>query len=272
VLNPGSNIEEILRDHVWLDTILNEHISSHIEGILPRISWDRLPSSSKFGLIQFAAELDDTLALFTLRFWRRLSYGSFTWGVLPFVNDIKNILETVDNFHRDLSSIVYEDAYEVSLDNLDTSHYSYEFRGSTSVHLTGAISLEHVSEARLWLDRLGLHPDIATTWDLVPLSFVVDWLLPIGSFLESLIGRGWVNNVLFEGWATVHYDRTTHVEPVYPQWDVPNWSFTYERFLRTRYHTILPTYVGDEDLRFTLPNVKQLFNTLYIFVLSKKGL
>jgi hypothetical protein len=36
------------------------------------------------------------------------------------------------------------------------------------------------------LDRYGLLDPLAVAWELVPLSFVVDWFINVGSFLDSL--------------------------------------------------------------------------------------
>lgn len=42
------------------------------------------------------------------------------------------------------------------------------------------------------LKRSGAALDLYNTWDMVPLSFVVDWFLPIGDFLEDL-SSNWVS-------------------------------------------------------------------------------
>jgi hypothetical protein len=65
------------------------------------LDWSKLPSSSSFGIIQFFAELDDTLAMFTKRFLRKLSYGSVTWGVLPFIQDLRALAATLNNLSTD---------------------------------------------------------------------------------------------------------------------------------------------------------------------------
>jgi hypothetical protein len=38
------------------------------------------------------------------------------------------------------------------------------------------------------LNSLGLLNPLQVAWELVPFSFVVDWILPIGSFLEAATG------------------------------------------------------------------------------------
>jgi hypothetical protein len=51
------------------------------------------------------------------------------------------------------------------------------------------------------LDRLGVLDPVALAWELYPLSFVVDWFIPIGTFLESIVGP--------KGLEFVHGYRTT---------------------------------------------------------------
>lgn len=43
-------------------------------------------------------------------------------------------------------------------------------------------------DALLVTETLGLNPSLAKAWELVPLSFVVDWFIPVGNMLESLGG------------------------------------------------------------------------------------
>lgn len=49
---------------------------------------------------------------------------------------------------------------------------------------------------------LGITNPVAVAWELMPFSFVVDWFLPIGKFLETLDAT---NGVVFEGGAQTIY-------------------------------------------------------------------
>lgn len=55
-------------------------------------------------------------------------------------------------------------------------------RGSVRVSKRLAALVTHVDEAKL----LGLSDPRATAWELVPYSFVADWFIPIGNYLEAL--------------------------------------------------------------------------------------
>lgn len=178
----------------------NSHL---IASKLQSLNWGKLPTSSEFGIIQILAELDDTIAIFTKKFWKQLSYGSFTWGVVPFVNDLRALLQTIANLSVDLASISYEDEYTVR-DVTEFDSKTYRASCDLKVRFSGFVDATGLnSEAQFLLDRLGFHPDLATVWDLIPLSFIVDYVLPVGDFLESITRTGWVTDVTFTGWRTI---------------------------------------------------------------------
>jgi hypothetical protein len=249
------------------------YILPHLYASVPPllVEWDRLPTSSRFSIIQFFAELDDTLLLFTKRFWSSLSYGSFTWGVLPFVNDVKAILETISNLSVSLSSVNYEVVSEFSEHVPFGKNTGFSYAGVQ--RLQGSLDLALSSPAIIWLDRLGFHPDLGTVWDLIPLSFVVDWLIPVGDYLSSLYDRGWIKSVPFYGWRSIKYSGVTHVFTSYPADYVIDISLPgiidFQGYRRDFIYGVLD--VDDTaDLSFEFPSIKQLFNMLYIFVLSRK--
>lgn len=87
-------------------------------------------------------------------------------------------------------------------------------------------------ELYVMLKRTGLCLDAYNIWDMIPLSFVVDWFLPIGDFLEDF-SQNWVaNSAIFDiatvttswkwshtiqdssGWYDIsHYSRSVSTEP-----------------------------------------------------------
>lgn len=94
-------------------------IKSLGEKQLQTLNWDKLPSSTKSGIIQIIAEFDDTLALFGKRFWQQLSYGSFTWAVMPFVSDAVAVCDALSNLSQSMDRFQYEDSLDMDYD------YSY---------------------------------------------------------------------------------------------------------------------------------------------------
>jgi hypothetical protein len=242
-------------------------VLSATEDYRSSFDWGKLPSSSEFGIIQFFAELDDTIGLFALRFWKSLSYGSFTWGVMPFINDLKALIKSIENLEKDLSRFSYEDSTEIEVPDFDQREGKYGFvtsYGKVKLRKTGLGDISFQHPGSVFLDRVGFQPDLATAWDLVPLSFVVDYLIPIGDWLDSLRPGGWVQVMYFTGWITIKYDCTvTHYNLDYS----PS-SHTYDMKVFSRYHSNDVLVVETKTPDFDVPSFRQLFNILYIFLLS----
>lgn len=242
-----------------------------LDSIAPRLNsleWNRLPSSTELGLIQLFAEIDDTIALFTRRFWQQLSYGSFTWGVVPFVSDLVATAEAVSNLAENISSFAYETSERLPVELRvpwgPTSHE--DCTGSCTVRRTGLgdISFQHFGSRAL--DWLGFHPDLATAWDLIPFSFVVDYLLPIGDYLESFRQGGWVQTMVFTGWLTIKCDVSiTH--KFYGSWALPYEATSRLRmFSRSSVSDVLVVQPNTEGINFEMPSLREMFNMLYLLI------
>lgn len=240
----------------------------------PPLNWGKLPTSSEFGILQFFAELDDTVAMFSKKFLRELSYGSFTWGVMPFVQEIESLLKTIRNISAPLVDVKYEDTYTSAfqkeatygtLTHVNDVKYTY--------HLTGKIDLlRYSNQAQIFLDRLGFHPDITTAWDLVPLSFAVDWLLPVGDWLSTLHSRGWINRVHFDGWVSVKQEQKMQITK--HSWFNPGTLTATPGLFRSfsRTATSIPVEVRQKDMP-TDPldlNFRKLFNLMYLSGVGSK--
>lgn len=241
--------------------------------LLRSLNRSKLPSTTEAGLLQIIAELDDTIAMFALKFWKKLSYGSLTWGVMPFVQDVQAILKAIQNMDNLFKNIQYEDQIIHKIPDREFPFYSWNgspylihrlFDGEVKVRFTGSVDMEQVNSFLQSMDFLGLHPDLATAWDLVPLSFIIDYFVPIGSFLESF--QGWVRSVPFKGWTTVKTSyKFEEVVPPAPWWGRPHGKTTtgmVKRFVR--YNRPLTLTVPPFSYSPELPSLIQLFNTLYV--------
>lgn len=63
-------------------------------------------------------------------------------------------------------------------------------------------ALSAVEQVYTLLKRTGLALDLYNAWDMVPLSFVADWFLPIGDYLEDF-SQNWVANTQIFDIATI---------------------------------------------------------------------
>jgi hypothetical protein len=115
------------------------------------------------------------------------NYLSVEYGILPTISDLQSI---VDAFKK----------VKPFLDRNGFSLYNAGHTGSTVIgdttytleqHLKLAIAneddaLDYLCQS---LDSWGLLPTFENVWDLIPYSFVIDWFVDVGGFLERIDTR-----------------------------------------------------------------------------------
>lgn len=75
---------------------------------------------------------------------------------------------------------------------------------------------------------LGLTNPAYVAWDAVPFSFVVDWFVPVGSYLRSFdayLGFSYKNEWMTQRKKAVRAYKESSVNPYYPEL---NWSYNYD--------------------------------------------
>lgn len=133
--------------------------------------------------------------------WLQLQYG---W--MPLVYDVFGAVDELTRVNRSKGTIIgirsrqstsktFESLTDRYVDGAGGSPWGYPYitptaSGKTEVHYT------HQEQVCLWyrlnskfaadLSRLGLTNPALVAWELVPFSFVIDWLLPIGQVLSAL--------------------------------------------------------------------------------------
>lgn len=242
----------------------------------PSLNWDKLPTSSKFGLIQLLAELDESILIFGRKFWRSLTYGSFTWGVLPFVSEINQILKSVVRLATDTDGKhPYEDSIILDASGQATALGKQNWELIGTARLSGSVKFD-ITDVRSLLDFVGFQPSLSTAWDLIPLSFLVDYLIPVGSVLDRFSNKGWVTSLYFEGWQTlkytVRYGCSRKEHGMNPNYHVDNTGFNHVKTYFERNFIKEQVVVDQQDgpAVFEFPSFTELFNLLYVFVLQKR--
>lgn len=185
-------------------------VSTNVASFVKDVKFD-FEKNNDFEIINFLAEIDDTLAMFSTRFLRQLAtpsgYGAVKWGVLPFYRDLVGVFNSLwDLFGGRIAAELstgkpVKAAVGVSYTDSITQH-----RVNGVIRLNGVISVPPPNKLEwlaIFLDEIGLHPDLKSAWDLVPYSFLVDYVAPIGDILESCHPRGWYKPPkTFQGSAT----------------------------------------------------------------------
>lgn len=120
------------------------------------------------------------------------TYATYVWALKPFLNDAYGLQEQIkDGLRRKKKPIRSAGFASRSFTAADCSGYHgswYRFGGGGRCFSRTVYNMRVHSDVLLALSQLGLANPIATIWELFPLSFVIDWFLPIGDFLSALTG------------------------------------------------------------------------------------
>ncbi len=126
----------------------------------------------------------------------------FTYGWKPLLNDLYTTAEASAKVMMDrhlearsatasttLNQTVVVDRFFENKRNVYTATRQVFYKAEVYYKLDGQPSFANV---------FGLQNPLTIAWELVPFSFVVDWFLPVGNFLESLTAT---NGLIFlNGW------------------------------------------------------------------------
>lgn len=93
-------------------------------------------------------------------------------------------------------------------------HYYEEYREDYKIEMG---SLVRVVNPNLYLaNSLGLINPLSVAWELVPFSFVVDWFVPVGSFLQSM--TDWIGMKRINTYTTKYSVSTLQRYATDPKW------------------------------------------------------
>lgn len=150
-------------------------------------------NSNTGNMIEFLKDLRHAKQLIpklkNLRSLKGLSgeYLAFKFGVLPTISDIKTIVNAV----KARGPYFDKNGFETY-----SAGHTEEYReGDVTVTSKQQLKLAILNEDRGLveivhrLDNMGLFPTFENVWDLIPYSFVVDWLVDVGGFLERVDTR-----------------------------------------------------------------------------------
>jgi hypothetical protein len=168
--------------------------------------------------------------------WLELQYG---W--LPLMSDAYNSAKFIADRHNPPRvETLRTGARNIDVINTSTSPSNYSGFGNRTIRVVYKYVLtEELSEAR----SLGLVDPLGVAWEITPWSFVVDWFLPIGTYLDVLN----ILPILKGSWVkTESADILTIGEVLNP---------TYYRGCTARYHaTVVKRTVGSGFSAFSIPS------------------
>jgi hypothetical protein len=119
--------------------------------------------------------------------WLELQYG---WK--PLLSDIHGACDALNGRNKGDWRVTVEATKKTEVDISARTSGSVAVLGGSSCRALGFYSV-HVrvdllpeNEAKISLSSCGITNPLLIAWELVPFSFVVDWLLPVGEFIEGL--------------------------------------------------------------------------------------
>jgi len=232
-----------------------------------------------FDLIPFLLEWDETVSMFTKNLFQSLSYGGVTWGIRPFISDLRSLANSLESINGKLQS-----SYEKIIGKPITRRIPF----STSMHLggpflynsSGILTIRGTIDGGMvfpddplkalyvFLDEIGLNVDLKVLWDVIPFSFVVDYFLPLGDFLESIHPRGWFNpRFVLKGGYSV---SATVLQQPDPAWNTHGSQCEYKIYTRSPATLNLGSRPTVEP-KYKSPSYRGLFNTAYLAASGKEG-
>lgn len=124
-----------------------------------------------------------------LKQWRRYPKGAsnvwleYHFGWSPLIGDIYdavNVLQSPRPSNRFFGKGGYQDREVIVRGQYD---WSYDMQMSAKVMISSWVEVSNPNLHRA--NQLGLVNPVGLAWELVPFSFVVDWFLPVGKFIDS---------------------------------------------------------------------------------------
>lgn len=133
----------------------------------------------------------------------------FQYGILPLMSDLQGIVKHATRPEKPLRFTERASRKEI-VDKSFVTNTSNGFRCKTTVSLKYEITVKHQAHLEVTfpaarpLAELGLTNLASLGWEVLPWSFVIDWFLPIGDYLNSLDA--------FSGLRVVSCHRTVFVK------------------------------------------------------------
>lgn len=172
-------------------------------------------SAVKVNMLEFLSEIVNPVKLIEqLRNLRKLKdlaslYLGTHYGVLPTISDLKSLYRSAVRQKPFVDRNGYQttSAGRIFYDQIGEVHQVLEQHVKLAIDNEDSDFLELIRGT----ESLGILPTLANVWDLIPLSFVVDWFLKVGDFLERVdtLARVMRFNVKY---VTLSHKRTCTME------------------------------------------------------------
>lgn len=187
------------------------------------------------------------------------NYLQWKFGWAPLMGDMRDSLELFKK-QVQVDNLIVSNVRNLRVDN----KWDFQVGGNAGVNRVYGNGV-NITTVKLWcrLDpngyrragqAMGLDNPLGILWELTPWSFVVDWVLPVGSFLEALMTRSYLDFV--GGYAAVKGQGSNRI--VVPKWPDP---LAVENRVEMKIDRFGYRRVPYHSLPFPRPYVKSPFST-----------
>lgn len=267
-----------------VEDAINTITADNLLKVQYKMSKLKFQSNNKFNIIVALLELDETIRAF-LAPLTLASYGGYQWGIKPLISDVKSIINSFKDIYegRIYKQLENRRCYFTHTEKTELISGTAKFTITVKTAVEGNLSFDTgddpspiITALRIILDEIGFHPDINTLWDAIPLSFMVDYWIPIGDLLQKVHPQGWFRPVItFSGGATHEcevFRQATTLQSTQAGYSVE--SSTAARnvyFIRSGGIALNSTQV-ENDLQYEAPTGQEWFNTTYLLAGRKARL
>lgn len=148
------------------------------------------------------------------------AYLSMQYGWKPLVNDIHAAVENLQQSWTDFPPLLSAKRTIKAIDGAPTSSRIIDSDGTIEYGVTNKVYYRVDDEFLYTLNSIGLINPASVLWELIPYSFIVDWLVPVGNVLKAFTDT--IGLEFHSGHQTrfVNADWWAQYQIVYiPQWE-----------------------------------------------------
>lgn len=207
-------------------------------------------------------------------------YLEYVYGLKPLMQDIHSLSELAKEYGKTPLLLNGRGRSTRLLSNGDTGYSQYQMwrniRGEAKTRVSLWARVDPQFSGTRTLNQLGLANPASLVWELIPYSFCVDWILPVGPVLQALTAPAGL--IFVDGSAS---------RRVHGHWDYENWTspgsgytakvvkkgggkFIYEGYTRKVYRSWpRPGLWFDPDpLRLATDGSDRVFKALAVAIMS----
>lgn len=171
-------------------------------------------------------------------------YLAYQFGVKPLISDINGILNQVNKPESSEFTVNATVKSDKVIGN-STQSVNYYWKGTLTFSTMTQHTVKYSARIRTStgvrdLGRLGFTNPAALAWEIIPWSFIIDWLIPIGNYLNSqdaFVGCQVlsVHRTVIVETSIIHVHQIGGVDAIGYTWPsaICGWKTTYKSVVRT---------------------------------------